>query len=135
VVVRALPTGSVTPCHRVVITLGISLAKDVRDIGLLVFLPLLAIVATFHAQVAADVAVMAEVRDRLASVVNQKVKCPLLNVRLISDVRRFAMGTVAMNTAIGIACALAVAAALLYGWTDRRLTRRFSAAKPTFGYC
>jgi hypothetical protein len=120
-------TATILTIAVVVITLGVSLAKDVRDIGLLVFFPLLAIVATFHTQVAADVAVMAEVRDRLASVVNHKVKYPLLNVRLISDVRRFAMGTVAMNTAIGIACALAAAAALRYGWD------RSTADPPVFG--
>ena len=110
-------TTTVMTVALIVLTLGVSLTKDVsRDIGLLVLFPLLAIVATFHAQVAADVAVMAEVRDRLASIVNHETKYPLLNVRLISDIRRFAAGTVGMNAVVGLAGAFTMYFALDYAW-------------------
>jgi uncharacterized BrkB/YihY/UPF0761 family membrane protein len=101
----------------VILALGVSLTKDIsRDIGLLVLFPLLALVVSVHAQVAADVAVMAEVRDRLASIVNNQKQYPLLNVRLISDVRRFAMGTVAINTVMTVSTVGAAFASLIYAW-------------------
>lgn len=102
----------------IVLTFGVSLVKDVnRDIGLIVLFPLVGLVTTIHAQAAADVAVMAEVRDRLAVIVNRRARYPLLNVRLISDVRRLSLGTVAINLVLAFGVVVAGIAIIRYAWS------------------
>lgn len=98
--IRILLRGSGTTLNLglIVLALAVSVTKDVsRDIALPTLIPLLGIAASWNFLNAAEIAALAEVRDRIASRVNIYYKTPVLLWRIASDVRRGSPGTLAMN--------------------------------------
>jgi hypothetical protein len=93
------------------------LTKEVsRDIAVLILVCLLAYAAFTQFRNMADVAVMAEVRDRIAHRVNLHYGRPVLNVRLISDIRRGSTATTAANGFLAALYVGSAVACVVYSW-------------------
>jgi len=104
-----------------IVAISVALTKDVsRDLTVLFINPLLGYVAVMHLLNTADVAVMAEVRDRMAHVLNLYFGQPIVNARLVSDIRRGSRATMAINALLGLIFASAVLGSCGYAWSRWR---------------
>ena len=92
----------------------LSLTKDVsRDIALLVFPLLLGIAGVYNLNNAAEVAALAEQRDRLSSIVNSTLPKSVFLHRIVADRQRGSAGTMAVYVMAGMVVVGAVVVGLI----------------------
>lgn len=108
-------TGTVLNMGLIVLALIVTLTKDIsRDVSFPILPTLLGIPAAWNFLNGSEIAVLAEVRDRIASRVNLHYGTPILLWRIASDVRRGSLGTNLLNYMLGIFYMVACTGSIWY---------------------